>query len=71
VGDHVSQATPVSAREALTELVRWSAWVALEPDLAQDHLDLLRLLASQAKGYRVTLGSDLFDDPRRLTELIP
>jgi len=71
VGDRVSEATPIGRRESLTELIRWSAWVALEPELAQDHLDLLRELAQQAQGYRVTLGRDLFQDPDRLMELIP
>ncbi len=71
VGDRISEAEPIGSREALTELVRWSAWVVLEPELAQEHLDLLAKLAKQAKSYRVTLGRDLFDDPNRLTELIP
>lgn len=71
VGDRVSKAEPIGAREALTELVRWSAWVVLEPELAQEHLDLLTKLAKQAQGYRVTLGRDLFDHPNRLAELIP
>ncbi|MDH3458283.1 MAG: hypothetical protein OER90_15685 [Gemmatimonadota bacterium] len=71
VGDRRSNATAITSREALAELVRWSAWVALEADLAQDHLNLLRDLATQAQGYRVTLGRDLFDDPMRLEELIP
>jgi hypothetical protein len=71
VGDRYSKAEPMGAREALAELVRWSAWVVLEPELAQEHLDMLTRLAKQAQGYRVTLGRDLFDDPTRLTELIP
>jgi hypothetical protein len=71
VGDSVSQAEPIGTREALAELVRWSAWVVLEPELAQEHLDLLARLAKQAKSYRVLLGRDLFENPNRLTELIP
>jgi len=71
VGDRVSSAEPIAAKDSLTELVRWSAWVVLEPELAQEHLDLLTRLAKQAQGYRVTLGRDLFEDPNKLTELIP
>jgi len=40
--------------------VRWSAWVTLEADLAQAHLDLLGALAGQARSFRLTLGPDLF-----------
>jgi hypothetical protein len=55
---------------ALAELVRWSAWVMLEPDLAQDHLDVLTRLTGQARCFRVTLGRDLFTRPNRLVELV-
>ena len=61
---------PVKPREALAELVRWSAWVALEPDLAQEHLDLLTSLARQAPCYRLLLGPDLFEDRDLLMELV-
>ncbi|OLC35350.1 MAG: hypothetical protein AUH81_10425 [Candidatus Rokubacteria bacterium 13_1_40CM_4_69_5] len=70
VGIGPTTATPLGARECLAQLVRWSAWVMLEPDLAQQHLELLAALARQAKSYRVTLGRDLFARPNRLTELI-
>lgn len=71
VGSRTSTAGRLSAHESLVELVRWSAWVVVEPLLAQEHLELLNLLARQATGYRVTLGRDLFDNPERLGELIP
>jgi hypothetical protein len=61
----------ISHREALTELVRWSAWVALEPDLAQHHLDLLGALAQQTRGYRVALGPDLFQERDLMLDLVP
>lgn len=70
VGDAQTTAEPLERRVALTELVRWSAWVMLEPDLAQQHLDLLTCLARQARCYRVTLGRDLFTRPNRLIELV-
>lgn len=70
VGNARSSARPLDRRGALTELVRWSAWVMLEPDLAQDHLDVLTRLTGQARCYRVTLGRDLFARPNRLIELV-
>jgi hypothetical protein len=63
-------AEPLGRLEAATELVRWSAWVILEPDLAQDHLERLTRLTQQARCYRVTLGRDLFARPNRLIELV-
>jgi hypothetical protein len=44
--------------------------VALEPELAQAHLDLIARLARQARRYRVVLGEDLFVKPDRLGELV-
>ncbi|HXY20036.1 MAG TPA: hypothetical protein VEH83_08585 [Gemmatimonadales bacterium] len=66
-----TSAAPLPAREALAELVRWSAWVVLEPELAQEHLDLLNALARQARCYRVALAPDLFHHRDLLMELVP
>jgi hypothetical protein len=71
VEGEVTRAEPVRPRDALVELVRWSAWVALEPELAQEHLGLLTTLAGQARCYRLALGPDLFADRDLLMELIP
>jgi hypothetical protein len=70
VGDQHTTVAPLGPKETLAELVRWSAWVMLEPHLAQEHLELLAELGSQARSYRVTLGRDLFGDPNVLTRLI-
>src|SRR5512144_373628 len=70
VGRTRTTAQPIARAEALAELVRWSAWVMLEPDLAQAHLNVLTQLAGQARCYRVTLGRDLFARPNRLIELV-
>ena len=70
VGRTRTTAQPIARVDALAELVRWSAWVMLEPDLAQAHLDVLTQLAGQARCYRVTLGRDLFARPNRLIELV-
>jgi hypothetical protein len=70
VGSARTTAVPVSRPEALSELVRWSAWVMLEPEVAQRHLDALAALTGQARCYRVRLGRDLFSRPNRLIELV-
>ncbi len=70
VGNAKTSAKPLDRRGAVAELVRWSAWVMLEPDLAQDHLNVLTRLTGQARCYRVTLGRDLFSRPNRLIELV-
>ncbi len=70
VGKTHTAAEPLARPAAVSELVRWSAWVMLELDLAQSHLDVLTRLTRQARCYRVTLGSDLFARPNRLIELV-
>lgn len=70
VGKDRTTAATISRAAAVAELVRWSAWVILEPDLAQLHLDTLTRLTSQARCYRVMLGRDLFARPNRLIELV-
>ena len=71
VGTDYTLVQPLRGAKVLAELIRWSAWVALEPALAQSHLDLLNALARQARSYRVTLGLDLFRDPAILDTIIP
>ena len=68
-GDATS-VTPIKGRDAVARLMRWSPWVALEADLADEHLLRLSQLASQARAFEVVLGRDLFDSPDRLLELI-
>jgi hypothetical protein len=70
VGNARTSAKPLDRRGAVAELVRWSAWVMLEPELAQDHLNVLTRLTGQARCYRVRLGRDLFARPNRLIELV-
>jgi len=70
VGDDETTAAPLGGRETMAELVRWSAWVVLEPEIAQEHLDLIARLAGQARSFRVRLGRDLFDRPTKLAELV-
>ena len=67
--DRTTRAAPLTAREATARLIRSSAWVMLEPALAQGHLDLLGRLARQARSFRIRLAEDLFNSPGRLQEL--
>jgi len=62
--------TPLSAPAALAQLVRASAWVMLEHEFAQQHLDLLTDLARQVRAYRVVLGPDLSADPSLILDLV-
>ena len=71
VAGSATSVEPIGPSDVLTELVRWSAWVMLEPALAQEHLDLLAVLGGQTRNYRMNLGTDLFDNPDLLLELIP
>ena len=65
-----TRAAPMTPREAAARLIRSSAWVMLEPALAQGHLDLLGRLARQVRSFRIRLAEDLFHSPGRLQELI-
>lgn len=56
--------------DGLARLVRWSAWVVVEPELAGSHLDLLNRLGKQSRAYHVSLGRDVFRNPDLLLELI-
>ncbi|HEY2805821.1 MAG TPA: hypothetical protein VGI92_08185 [Gemmatimonadales bacterium] len=67
----VTRIEPLTPGAALAELVKWSAWVALEPEFAQLHLDLLAALARQARAFRLSLGPDLFEGKDLLMSLVP
>jgi len=71
IGDELTSVSPLGPGDTLAALVRWSAWVILEPALADQHLQLITALARQAKSYRVTLGRDLFEQHLALEELLP
>jgi len=71
IGEERTGAKALGPGETLAQLVRWSAWVMLEPELAQEHLELLAALGRQARAYQVRLGRDLFENPNLMDELIP
>ena len=65
-----SQLLPLSQKDALLGLMHQSPFLALDPDVATPHLDLLRTLAGQAAAYRLLAGHDLRDHPERLADLL-
>ena len=66
----VSTCTPIKGRDALARLMRWSPWVALEADLADEHLLRMSHLVSQARAFDVELGRDLLHSPDLLLDLV-
>lgn len=70
IGEGGTTMQPIRASEVLSQLVRWSAWVIVEPELAQEHLDVLADLGRQTRAYRASLGPDLFGRPARLLDLV-
>lgn len=66
----VTTIAPLRPREAVTRLMRWSPWVALEADLADEHLALFTALARQGRAFDISLGRDLLANPGRLRELV-
>lgn len=69
-GDH-TRVEAIGPGQKLAQLVRWSAWVVVEPHLADEHLGLLTRLAGQSRAYQVALGRDLFRHPDLLSDLVP
>jgi hypothetical protein len=59
----------ISARQALMRLMAASPWLALEPQLASEHLQLMSRLVAQAPAYAISLGRDVVDRPARLAAL--
>src|SRR5690606_25169747 len=62
--------TPIDPVRAVTELVKWSLWVLIEPLRTQEHLDRLAQLARQCQCFKVTFGPDLIADPSLLETLV-
>lgn len=62
---------PMPPREAIKGLLQWSRWVMFEATAAQEHLDLLARLGSQARCFRATLAPDLFAAPGALEDFLP
>ncbi|MFN2316243.1 MAG: hypothetical protein ABR551_00160 [Gemmatimonadales bacterium] len=65
VGD-TTTASLVPVADAVTRVLRSSAWLLFEPLRGQEHLDRLAQLATQCRCYAVTVGPDLIQDPTLL-----
>ncbi len=62
--------TPIRSRDALGRLMQFSAWVALEADLADEHLQLMTQLVKQSRAFDLSLGRDLFERPDMLLDVL-
>lgn len=69
LGTHTGM-TKAIPREALANIIKWSHWVLYEPYHAQEHLDVLGALAAQSRCFQLTLGPDLFTNPRLLEDSV-
>jgi len=71
IHDGPTRLDPLKPSVAMAELLSWSRFFVLEPDRAQQHLDLVARLVEQADCFRLLLGRDIFDHPDLLRELAP
>ncbi|MEP6617762.1 MAG: hypothetical protein ABJE47_00545 [bacterium] len=69
-GGDRSSVSPMRGKEALSRLMQCSPWVALEADVADEHLGLMTRLVQQARLLQLNLGRDLFERPDLLLELV-
>jgi len=61
----------LGARQALLALLGHSSFVFVHPDLAPDHLDLLRTLVDGAPSARLLCGRDVLSDPSIYLDFLP
>ena len=71
LGEGPTELTPMPAKEAIKGLLQWSPWVMFESTAAQEHLDLLARLGSQARCYQAVLAPDLFTASGALEDYLP
>lgn len=65
-----SQLSPLAQSQALILLAQQSAGLMTDRTIAQRQLMLLKQLTTQAPGYTLTLGQDVFRDPGALPRLL-
>lgn len=65
-----SQLIPIAKSEALYRLIRQSALLAIDPQMAPGHLDILARLVRQTRHYQLVAGQDLARNPRRVALLL-
>ena len=62
---------PAGTAVAVKRAMSWSLWILFETTAAQEHLDLLRRLVTQARCYEANLAPDLFHAPNVLADFLP
>lgn len=65
-----SQLSPLAQSQALIYLAQQSAGLMTDRTIAQRQLTLLKQLTTQAPGYTLALGQDVFRDPGALPRLL-
>jgi len=71
VGEGPTRLVPLSPIDAVKRAMSWSLWILFETTAAQEHLDLLRRLVTQARCYEANLAPDLFHAPNVLADFLP
>ena len=61
---------PLSAREAMQQLVRFCPWATYDTHIAPDFLRVLAKLANQCRSYELIAGRDLLQDPATTAQLL-
>lgn len=64
-----SEFIPLKPREALLQLMNQSSFLAATPEVASQHLEVLRTLVEQACSYRLLAGNDIKNDGTALKNL--
>lgn len=66
----VTVINPLSAREAMQQLVRFCPWATYDVHTAPDYLRVLAQLANQCRSYELLAGRDLLRDAGTTAELL-
>jgi hypothetical protein len=61
---------PVKQGDALTRLIRQCPWATCDAAVAPQHLQVLARLISQTRSYSIVAGSDVFESPTTIPDLI-
>ncbi len=66
----VTAVNPMSAREAMQQLMRSCPWATYDEHTAEDYLRVLARLANQCRSYELRAGRDLMLDARGAADVI-
>ena len=65
-----SQLIPVDEAEALLLLLRQSPGILTDPHWGVEHLEALKLLGQQASSYQFLAGTDVYEEPATVSQLL-